>query len=257
MSQTATYGSAQSAAEVRAAAPLSVRAGLASLLGGAVCVALGRIMTIDGGSPAQRLHEATGQDVRMTASIVLAVLGFAALIPGFVVVAAQVRQRGAVLAVFGSPLTVIGSIGFAVLVAVDATTVAATHVTSSGAMQQLLHQLDLSPAILALTPLAVGGYFFGPFLVTLSARRAGFVPVWLPFGVLGCLLLQPLGVAIGGPSLGHVVDSAFQLVFIALTVVLARATLAAATRTASDEVVGRVPQPVVQQRQQPGTVANV
>jgi hypothetical protein len=93
------------------------------------------------------------------------------------------------------------------------------------------------------------GYLVGPFLVALAGSRAGFVPRWLPFAVLGCLLLQPVGLALGGPSLAQVVDSVFQLVLVGLVLVLARATLGAATR-ATTELTG----PTGPARQ-PGAVA--
>ena len=212
---------------------------MTALVGGAVAIALGRMMTTVGGDPAQRLHDAAGRDARLTASVLLAILGFAALLAGLLAVAAQVRSRGAVLATVGAGLTVAGCVAFPVLVSVDATTIAATHVDPAAAMESLLHQLDHSPALLALTPIAMVGYLIGPFLVCLAGSRAGFLPRWLPFAVLACLLLQPLAVALGGPSLARVVDSLFQLALVALMVVVARATL-----TALD-------------RQQPGTVAKV
>jgi len=224
------------------------KAAMVSLVGGAVAIALGRLMTTTGGDPAQRLHDAAGQDARLTASMLLAIVGFAGLLAGLLAVAAHVRGRGSTLATVGAGLAVIGCVAFPVLVSVDATTVAATHVDQAPAMQALLHELDMSPTILALTPFAVLGYIVGPFLVALAGSRAGFVPWWLPFGVLGCLLLQPVGLALGGPSLARVVDSVFQLVLIGLVLVLARATLAAATRTTA-----RLTTPAGQ----PDAVANV
>jgi hypothetical protein len=224
------------------------KAAMVSLVGGAVAIALGRLMTTTGGDPAQRLHDAAGQDARLTASMLLAIFGFAGLLVGLLGVAAHVRGRGSVLATVGAGLAVVGCVAFSVLVSVDATTVAATHVDQAPAMQSLLHELDTSPAILGLTPFAVLGYIVGPFLVALAGSRAGFVPRWLPFAVLGCLLLQPVGLALGGPSLARVVDSVFQLVLVGLVLVLARATLGAATRaTTGLTVPGR----------QPGTVAKV
>jgi hypothetical protein len=224
------------------------KAAMAALVGGAVAIALGRLMTTAGGDPAQRLSDATGQDARLTASMLLAILGFAGLLAGLLGVTAQVRGRGSVLATVGAGLAIVGCVAFSVLVSVDATTVAATHVGQTSAMQGLLHQLDQSPTLMALTPFAMLGYLVGPFLVTLAASRAGFVPRWLPFAVLGCLVLQPVAVGLGGPSLARVVDSAFQLVLVGLVLVLARATLGAAATARPAN-----PQPV----QQPGTVANV
>lgn len=208
--------------------PGRTKAAMVSLVGGAVAIALARLMTTAGGDPAQRLHDAAGQDARLTAGMLLGIFGFAGLLVGLLGVVARVRGRGSVLATVGGGLVVIGCVGFAVLVSVDATTVAATHVDQAPAMQSLLHRLDLSPTILALTPFAILGYMVGPFLVALAGSRAGFVPRWLPFAVLACLVLQPVGVALGGPSLARVVDSVFQLVLIGLMVVLARATLGVA-----------------------------
>jgi hypothetical protein len=223
---------------------------MVALVGGAVALALGRLMTTEGGSPAERLSDATGQDARLTASMLLAIVGFAALMAGLLVVAGQVRARGSALATVGAGLTIAGCVAFPVLVSADATTLAATHAGSPSAMQSLLHQLDYSPAMLALSPLATLGYFVGPFLVCLAGSRAGFVPRWLPFAVLACLVLQPVAVAAGGPSLAAVVDSLFQLVFVVLMLVLARATVAAAHPVADVEKSSDAVQ-------QPGTVANV
>lgn len=206
---------------------------MAALVGGALALALGRIMTTDGGDPAQRLHDAAAVGSRLTVSMLLAIVGFAGLLTGLLAVVSHIRARGAVLATVGAGLTVAGCVGFAVLVSVDATTVAATHVDSPAAMQSLLHELDLSPTVLAVTPLAILGYILGPFIVCLAATRAGFAPRCLPYGVLACLLLQPLALALGGPSLARVVDAVFQLSLGALMIVLARATIAFAAHETS------------------------
>lgn len=195
------------------------------LIGGAVLLAAGRVLAGAGGTPAERLQQADGHQVQVTASVLLAVAGFAALIPGFLAVAGRVRHRGAALATIGSGLCVVGFSGFIVLVSIDASTAAASKVSSVAAMTDFLHQLDLSPAVLAITPFAVVGYFIGPFLVTLAARRAGLVPSWLPWGILASLVVQPVGVALGGPGFAHVADSVLQLVLVAMVVVLARHTL--------------------------------
>jgi hypothetical protein len=197
-----------------------------SLVAGAAAVAAGRLLTINGGSPADRLVQAGAHQTRLTVSIVLAVIGFAALIVGFLGVAARVQKRGAALATVGSGLTVAGCVGFTGLVTVDAPTGAATHVADQAAMAQLLHRLDLAPAVLAITPVAVIGYLFGPFLVTLGARRAGLTPRWLPWLVLGVLVVQPLGAALGGPAFAHVADTVLQLALVVALWLLARFALA-------------------------------
>jgi hypothetical protein len=212
---------------------------MAALVGGTAALALGRIMTTDGGDPAQRLHDATAVGGRLTASMLLAILGFAGLLAGLLAVVSHIRARGAVLATIGAGLVVLGCVGFSVLVSVDATTVAATHVDASSAMQALLHELDHSPTILAVTPLAMLGYLTGPFLVCLAGNRAGFVPRWLPYGVLACLLLQPFAAALGGPSVARVVDSVFQVALVVLMTVLARSTLAFAAADVTGDARGR------------------
>jgi hypothetical protein len=209
------------------------RAGLTSLVVGAVLLALGRVLSTNGGSTADRLHQMTGNDVRVSASALLAIAGFTALVPGFLTVAASVRGRAALLGTIGSGLVVVGAVGFSVLAAIDLSTLAATKVSPAAPMREYLHQLDLSPGILVLTPFAVVGYFIGPFLVTLAARRAGFVPGWLPWLMLASLALQPVGVGLGGPGLAHVVDAICQVVLIAAVTVLARATLSACATPSS------------------------
>ncbi|HEY3530565.1 MAG TPA: hypothetical protein VGK78_15575 [Nocardioides sp.] len=198
------------------------RAGLTALVGGAVLLALSRLLTTEGGSPADRLHQMNGQDVRVTASALLAIAGFAALVPGFLTVVATVRGRGGVLATIGGALVVLGGVGFGVLSSIDLSTLAATHVDSGQAMRDYLHQLDVSPGVLVVTPFAVIGYLIGPFLVTLAARRAGVVPPWLPWTVLASLVLQPVAAGIGGPVVAHTVDSVLQLVLIGSLCVLAQ-----------------------------------
>jgi hypothetical protein len=198
------------------------RAGLVALVVGAVLLALGRLLTTEGGSPADRLHQMHGNDPRVTVSALLAIAGFAALVPGFLTVVAAVRGRGAVLATVGGALVVAGGIGFAVLSSIDLSTLAATHVDDVGAMRSYLHQLDVSPGVLGLTPFAAIGYLIGPFLVTLAARRAGLVPRWLPWTVLASLLLQPVAAGAGGPAVARVLDSALQLLLIGSLWVLAR-----------------------------------
>jgi hypothetical protein len=223
---TSTNPTTVPADEATVAMATRTRAGMVSLVAAAVSLALARTMANDGGSPDQRLHQMSGQDARVTVATVLAVAGFAALIPGFLAVAAQVRRRGARTATIGSALVVAGGVGFAVLASVDASTLAATHVTPARPMADFLHQLDASPAILVITGCAVIGYFFGPFLVTLSARRAGFVPRWLPWGILGSLIVQPIGAGLGGPAVAHLLDALCQLVLVVMVVLLARCTLA-------------------------------
>jgi hypothetical protein len=198
--------------------------GLISLVAGAVVLALSRVLAADGGSPHERLSQMHDHDVQATASALLGVLGFMALIPGFLAVAAQVRRRGARLATVGAALVVIGCVGFAILVSVDASTLAASKVPDTDTMATFLHELDVSTIILPLTPPAVIGYFVGPFLVTLGARRAGIVPAWLPYGVLASLVIQPVGAGIGGPVVAHMLDAVCQLVLVAMVAILARHT---------------------------------
>jgi hypothetical protein len=198
------------------------RTGLVSLVAGAVLLALGRVLATNGGSPADRLNQMTAHDAQVTAGSLLAIAGFCALAPGFLALAGLVRGRGATLATIGCAFVVVGSVGFSVLAAVDLSTLAATHVHPAAPMRDYLHQLDVAPGILVLTPFAVAGYFLGPFLVSLGARRAGLLPRWLPWGVLASLILQPVGVGLGGPWLAHAVDTVCQLALVAMTVAIAR-----------------------------------
>jgi hypothetical protein len=212
---------------------LRTSAGLTALVGGAVALALGRVMSTPGGSTAERLTQMSGNDARVTASALLAILGFAGLVPGFLTVTGLVRRRGAAVATVGAALVVLGGIGFAVLASIDLATLAATHVDDTGAMRAYLHQLDVSPGIIAVTVPAALGYFVGPFLVTLGARRAGYVPRWLPWAVLVSLFLQPVGAGIGGPGAARVLDSVLQLGLVVTTAVLARAMLSASASPSS------------------------
>jgi hypothetical protein len=199
-------------------------AGLVSLVAGAVVLALSRVLATEGGSPHERLSQMHDHDVQAAASALLGVLGFMALIPGFLAVTALVRRRGARVATVGAALMIVGCVGFAILVSVDASTLAASKVSDTDAMAKFLHQLDVSTIILPLTPPAVIGYFVGPFLVTLGARRAGIVPAWLPYGVLASLVIQPVGAGIGGPVVAHMLDAVCQLLFVAMVAILARHT---------------------------------
>jgi hypothetical protein len=213
-----------------AAPPVSTRAKASAicLVGGAVALALGRALTNEGGSPSERLQQVTGHQAQVTAGALLAMIGFAALIPGFLAVAALVRGRGATLASVGAGLTVFGCAAFEALVAVDAfPTVQATHSSSRDAMMDLLHRMDNFPPLALIGPLAAIGYLIGPFLVTLAARRAGWVPSWLPWGVLASLILQPIALgAFGGPGVAkHLVDTLCQLALVVMAALLARATL--------------------------------
>ena len=202
---------------------------LAALVGGAVALALGRAATTPGGSPAERLDQMAGHDLRVSATTLLVIAGFVAIVPGFWFVAATVRRRGGRgtrLGTIGSWLVLVGSTGFAVLASVDLATLAATHVSDPAAMTDFLHQLDVSPGILAVTAPALVGYFIGPFLVTLAARRSGIGPKWLPPLVLVCLVVQPVGAALGGPPVARVADLVLQLGLVVAVVLLARAVTA-------------------------------
>jgi hypothetical protein len=101
-------------------------------------------------------------------------------------------------------------------------------------MSQLLHQLDVSLGILAVTAAALIGYFIGPFLVTLAARRSGIGPKWLPAAVLASLILQPVGAALGGPPVASVADVVLQLGLVVTVVVLARGVVASPSGTTVD-----------------------
>jgi len=160
------------------------RIGLVTLVASAVLLALGRLMTTPGGSATERLHQMDGTDVRVTASALLTILGFALLIPGLLTVVGTIKSRGATLATVGGGLVVLGGVGMSVLAAVDLGTLAATHVGPIASMTSFVHQMDESPGILGITALAVIGYLVGPFLITLAARRAGVVPRWLPWTTL-------------------------------------------------------------------------
>ena len=207
------------------------------LLAGTVALAVGRATTTRGGSPAERLDQMAGQDVRVTAATLLVVAGFTAIVPGLWFVASTVRRRrahgagGARLATIGAWLVLVGSIGFSVLASVDLATLAATHVPDRASMTDYLHQLDVSPGVLAVTAPALVGYFVGPFLVTLAARRSGIGSRWLPAAVLVSLVLQPVGAALGGPPVASVVDVVLQLGLAVTMGLLARAVVAASSGT--------------------------
>lgn len=216
-----------STTQVSVAPPTARRVhyGLAALVGGAVLLAAARVLATPGGSPADRIHQMSHHDVQVTVSSLLAIAGFAALMTGLLTVASRVRRRGAALATAGGALAVAGGVGFAVLSAVDLSTLAGTHAGPRVAMESYLSALDRSPGILVVTAFAMVGYLFGPFLVALAARRAGFAPPWLPWAILAVLILQPVAAGAGGPSLTRYVDSVFQVALIALAWVLARGTL--------------------------------
>jgi hypothetical protein len=218
---------APSATEARA------RISAVCLIGGAIALALGRALTNEGGSPAERLQQVSGHQAQIIASALLSMAGFAALIPGFLAVAARVQRRGARLATIGAGLTVLGCAVFEGMVALDEfPVVVATHSSSPAAMADLLHGLDDLPALLVLGPLAAIGYIVGPFLVSLAVKRSGRGPAWLPWGVLAALILQPIALgAFGGPGVAkHLLDTICQLVLVVTLVALARATLLAADR---------------------------
>jgi hypothetical protein len=206
-------------------------AGAVCLVGGAAGLVLARTLTNAGGTPAERLSQVAPQQTTITASALLAVLGFAALIPGFLTVAGRIRERGAVLATVGAGLCVVGFVGFAVLAAIDAfPTVAAARV-GGGTGPAYLSALDGVGGLALIDLPAVVGFFAGPFLVALAAWRARLAPAWLPWLVLAGLVLQPVGLALAGPGAGkHVLDIACQAVLLIALVVLARRALGTPTR---------------------------
>lgn len=200
------------------------RIAAAALVGGAVSLAVGRLLTLPGGTTAQQLAQAAGHEHQIAVETTLVCLGLLALMAGFLGVAARIRQRGAAMATIGAALCMAGC-ALIVQVALAPVTAAAARVGNGEAMRAFLTELDRSPAIAVLTPVATLGYFFGPFLVTLAARRAGMVPRWLPWGMLLSLPLQFVGESLRGPSFANVADAVLQLVLAALVVVLARRTL--------------------------------
>ena len=224
---------------VRAAVGLpAVPGGAGWLVGGALALAIGRLLTTAGGSPAQRLDQMSGRGVLVTGSVLLTVVGFTALVPGFWAVAARVRAgagRGMRLSALGAGLVLVAAVCFGILASVDLVTLAATRVADRAAMQDYLHQLDVSPGILALTVPAMVGYLGGPFLVVFAARRARLVAGWLPWATLASLVLQPVGAGLGGPWVAHVLDAVLQLALVGVTVVLARTVL----RGSGTSVVGQ------------------
>jgi hypothetical protein len=193
------------------------REGLAhvGLIAGAAALAVGRLLTLPGGDAAQRLQQAEGHDLRITVEAVLVVFGLIALMGGFLGVSSRIRQRGATLATVGSVLCLAGC-ALIVQVVLDPVTAAAARVGDGGAMRQFLEQLDRSPALAVITPVAVLGYFFGPFLVTLAAHRAGLAARWLPWAMLVSLPLQSVGEALRGPFFAQVADAFLQLLLVVL-----------------------------------------
>ncbi len=195
-----------------------------ALIGGALALAGGRLVTLPGGDPGQRLDQAQGHQGQIAVELVLAVFGLLAMMAGLLAVSNSIRGRGARLATLGACACVLGS-ALIVQMTLDAVIGAAAATHNDPAMRELLIQLDKSPAIAVVTPIALLGYCFGPFLVALAARRAGSVPVWLPWGVLASLPLQLVGDYLIGPSFAHVADAVLQLLLVAMFVVLARRTL--------------------------------
>lgn len=200
------------------------RVAAAALVGGAVALAAGRLLTLPGGTPEQRLAQATGHENQVATEATLVVFGLLALMAGFLGVAARIRYRGAAMATVGAALCMAGC-ALIVQVVLDPVTVVATHVGNDQVMRVFLTELERSPAIAVMTPIATIGYFFGPFLVTLAANRTGRVPRWLPWAMLLSLPLQFVGESLQGPPFANIADAVLQLVLVALVVVLARRTL--------------------------------
>lgn len=208
------------------ATPGHRRIAAVALVGGALALAAGRIITPPGGNPCQRLDQAQGHQGQIATMLVLVVFGLLATMAGLLAVATGIRGRGARLATVGGCGCVLGC-ALIVQITLEAVYGAAAAVGDDAAMREFLVKLDASPAIAVVTPIAVLGYFFGPFLVALAARRAGSVPKWLPWGVLLSLPLQSVGETLKGPIFANVADAALQLVLVAMLVVLARHTLLA------------------------------
>lgn len=219
-----TTATSRPAPPVAAATDLRRKLAAIAVVGGALALAAGRVITLPGGTPAQRIEQAHGHQGQIAVELVLVVFGLLATMAGLVAVAAGIRGRGARLATAGACGCVLGC-ALVVQMTLDAVNGAAAAVDNDAAMRQFLAQLDSSPAIAVVTPIAVLGYFFGPFLVALAARRAGSVPVWLPWGVLVSLPLQSVGESLRGPFFAQVADAFLQLLLVAMLVVLARRTL--------------------------------
>jgi hypothetical protein len=201
---------------------------MAALIAGAVSLTLSRALTTNGGDAADQLAQLSGHQTQMIVSILLAVLGFALLIPGYLTVAGMVGERGGLLATIGAGLTVVGCTGFAVLASVDVPAVAATYVPDRDAMITFIERLNESAALGVVGPLAMLGLFFGPFLVLLGARRAGIVRAWLPWASLAVWVLQPVSTALSGPStLNRLIATVCQLALVVVAAFVTRAVLAA------------------------------
>lgn len=193
-------------------------------VGGALALAAGRMLTLPGGTPAQRIDQAVGHDGQVAAELVLVIFGLVAMAGGLVAVAGTIRERGRTLATIGAAGCLLGC-GLIVQMGLDAVYAAAAHVADRHAMADFVDRLDSSTAIAVVTPIAVLGYFFGPFLVALAARRARRVPVWLPWAMLVALPLQSVGESLKGPFFANVADAVLQLLLVGLLVVLVRGTL--------------------------------
>lgn len=200
------------------------RLAAAATVGGAVSLVAGRLLTLPGGTPEQRLDQAAGHQGQIAAELVLVVFGLVAMAGGLVAVAGTIRARGRTLATIGAAGCLLGC-GLIVQMSLDAVYGAAARVGAPAAMTEFVRQLDASPAIAVVTPVAVVGYFFGPWLITLAARRARLVPGWLPWGVLVALPLQSVGEGLKGPFFANVADAVLQLVLVVMLAVLVRGTL--------------------------------
>lgn len=197
------------------------------LVGGAIALTVGRLVTLPGGTPAQRLAQAEGQTLRVTLELVLVIFGLAALVGGFLAVAGRLREGGPRLAGAGA-LLCLASLGLIVQVGLEAVYVAAVG-GPRGVMESFVTNLDSSIALNVVTAIATVGYFFGPFLISLTARRAGLVSRWLPWGMLVSLPLQSVGETLRGPFFANVADAVLQLVLVVMVVFLARGTLLLST----------------------------
>jgi hypothetical protein len=168
-------------------------AGLALIIGPILLLVSSAITTVGGDDTTEYLAEVADNRGGEEVSAVLAILGFALLIPGIAGALNLLRGRGVVLGHIGGTLAILGLACFPALIATSFIDVAATE---PGAASQeyvdIVERVEDQVGAIIIVAIALLGTLIGFILLAAAFLRARTVPVWVgPLIIVGIAVTFP------------------------------------------------------------------
>ncbi|KQZ75580.1 hypothetical protein [Nocardioides sp. Root151] len=168
-----------------------VPASAASLIAGAVTLALGSTLLPGGDTPTESLHLVEQHDSQWLAVSVLFFIAAIALVLGLPAVLTLFQKRGGLLGLVGCCIFLIGCVGtagYAMLLAFF------RALALSGAVRaEALDEVVADPGLNGFLLGWVAAFYLGELLIGLALLRAGTTSKWVPALLLAHVATLPLG----------------------------------------------------------------